>query len=307
MISVIIPSRGESVALWATVASAHGELELSGLDFEIIVVLNEPEGVDFPPIGATLKVSEICQVVYAKVDGPAGARNVGFKYSKGDFLFFADAHCVFQRGFFETLLDESLALGADAVFGGTRFVRDVTYGCKVGWQEILWGCDVLDKPSDGKPFPIVAVGHGAFGMAREAFVGCGMYWEALRGWGGEEPQLNFKLWMMGYRAFMIPQTYHWHYTPLGERRSFDGVYRDRNFVRNFLLVAAAYGGDDEARRVYDSFELYYWKSETLHREVLDEVLASSEVAAERTFIAARGKHKNLAELREMFEREGVVA
>lgn len=228
MISVIIPSRGESAMLWTTVASAKNALEkdFAGA-YEIIVVMNEPRGKEFPPIGFAMKTADFCEVIFSNVDGPAGARNLGYQYARGDFLFFVDAHCLFPEDFFLKLKGFSDESGADAVFGGTRFIRETTFGCKVGWDDILWGRDLY--PEDSKdPFPVVSAGHGAFGITRAAFADAGKYWEALRGWGGEEPQLNLKFWMMGKAAWIEPRVRHWHFMP--NKRHMAEEQKDRKSV-----------------------------------------------------------------------------
>lgn len=306
MISVIIPSRGESVALWATVASAQAVLEADGEPHEIIVVLNERPFDEFPPLAYFMFQHEMCDMLFTSADGPAAARNLGAARARGDFLVFVDAHCIFPPGFFRELRCHADSYDADAVFGGTRFCKKVTYGCTVGWDDILWGLEMVPTERDAAPFPIVAVGHGAFGIRAASFFDVGGYWSALRGWGGEETQLNLKLWMMGKRLLLAPSLHHFHYTLPGVRRGFE-MYRDRDFTRNFLLTASAYGGDAQARKVYEAFRMHYWVGEELHRDVLAEVLDSDAVRVERRVIAEQAKYKTLDALRAMFESEKVVA
>jgi glycosyltransferase involved in cell wall biosynthesis len=340
MISVIVPSRGESASLWSTVISIRENLR--DTDHEIIVVANEQPGAnrekcarldraisatkripelddamkllteirskqpedDFPMLVQWLVQQDFCRVIFSNVSGPAAARNLGASHAKGDFLFFSDAHCEFPCGYFKAMRAEADRLHADAVFGGTRFMSKTTYGCTVGWNDILWGMEMIE-PKDMTPYRVASVGHGVFGITVEAFDEVGGYWNALEGWGGEEPQLNFKLWLCGKRLWMVPSLFHYHYTMPGARRGFE-MYADRDFVRNFLLTAAAYGGEDEARRVYQAFTMNYWVGESKHPGLLDEVLASPEVAVESNFVKDFGAYENIAEMREMFRLTGVI-
>lgn len=306
MLSLVIPSRGEAQGLWSTVASAHDALKATGEQYEIWAVVNGK----VPDLATWMFHEGTCNVLWSGADSPQMARDQGLKQSRGEFVFFADAHCVFPRDYFSILLEDAERTKADAIFGGTRFCSNPTYGMKVGWNEYLWGQDVvykkhIDERGDG-PAPIGIIGHGAFGIRRKAYMDAGGYWLALHGFGGEETQFNFKLWMMGFRCFVTPRVYHWHYLPFGERHGFD-IHSNRDFVRNFLMIAAAYGGEQRVRESYNAFQAYYWQGKALHPELPAEVLAAEEVAAERAFIREHAVYKDLNALREMFVREGVIA
>jgi glycosyltransferase involved in cell wall biosynthesis len=306
MISLVIPSRGESLGLWATVASAKSDLLASGEPFEIIAVVNgEPPG-----IASWMLREDFCRIIYSAASSPQEARHQGLLQAKSDFVFFADAHCVFPPRWFLSMREEADRSGTDAIFGGTRFLSGATYGMRLGWREYLWGSDViyekhLKAHSGELPAPIAIIGHGAFGIRKRAYLESGGYWLALRGFGGEETQLNLKLWMMSFRCHVTPRCYHWHYSMPGERRGPE-LFNGRQFVRNFLMIAAAYGGPERVQKSHHSFCVHYWKNEDLYPGICEEVLSDPAVAEERAFVDANCRYKNLEELRAMFDAEGVI-
>lgn len=303
MISVIIPSRNEDVALWATVASARADLETSGLEYEILVVLNG----EYPQLGVQANIEKFFQPVFAgeHIDSPHSARHLGVNYAHGDTFFFLDAHVVLPSGFFRQVLADMAETGADIMHVPHRYLSRACYGYRTAWNEYAWGAELIREAPSDAPYRIAQMGHGAFAMRAETYYRIGGYWLALRGFGGEEPQLDLKTWMMGGSCWVTPRTYHWHYLPPGVRHT-DNLFRDRNFVRNFLLLAAAYGEPGRIDAFYKAFILLHWQFQDLMPGLKEEVLADPSVAAERRFIAERAKYKDLAELKAMFDREGVI-
>lgn len=307
MISLIIPSRGESSALWATIVSAKEAFgpAPAGDRYEIIVVLDEPDG-KYPGVASLMHQLDFCKVVFANTNGPVGARNRGAQEARGDFLIFADAHCIFPQDFFLTLL-EAFSVNREfaSVTAGTRFLDRTTYGCRIGWDDILWGSDLYFPSDENEIFPIASPGHGVFAIRADVFRAVGGYWKELRGWGGEEVQLNLKLWMCGYQIAMNPRTFHWHYSQPGARRGFE-AWAERDFVRNFLLVAAAYGGKQQVLSSYAAFVQNYWKFEELHLDVLAEVEKSDAVKKEAEHVASFGVCRDITDLRILLQKEKAV-
>lgn len=286
--------------LWSTVASAVEALQYSELSYEIIVVADGTA----PDIAAYLHRSKLCSVIYANAGSPQAARHIGACEAQGDVLFFADAHVLFPEGFFWDVLEDMRKTCADLMHTPHRFLGNTFYGFHVDWNGYLWSAQNVNGPVT-ESFKIAVAGHGAFAIRKDSYLKAGGYWQALKGFGGEETQLNFKLWLMGMTCWMTARTYHWHWMPPAGRHT-DAMFRDKDFVRNFLMVAAAYGGPEQLERSYRAFVLQHWEFKKLYHELMSEVWCSNAVCEERAFIAEHCNYETVHGLREMFIREGVV-
>lgn len=312
MISVIIPCHstpekadGVSKELWFTVASIISVLEHSEIEYEIIVVLNGA----YPVVASLLHEQGRAKAIFAgpAYESPQAARHLGLERTSGDVVFFLDAHVVIPPDFFRQVLSDMDEVGADFMGTGHRWLGPTWYGAKVAWDEYLWSHETtsVQPCGNGKLWRAALHPHGAFAVRRESYDRAGGYWQALKGFGGEESQLCFKFWMMGLSCWVTPRTYHWHYLLPGGRR--DGsLFRDENFARNFLLVAAAYGGDEQFERSYNSMKILHWANEEPFPMMRQQVLCGKELRAEREMIAREAKYKSLAELREFFNETGVM-
>jgi hypothetical protein len=312
LISVVIPCRttpqtAEHVdeQLWYTASAAISSLEASKIDYEIVAVMNGP----YPITSPAFPQQKNMRVVYAgnHVESPQAARHMGTCETRGETIFFIDSHVLVPPGFFRTVLDEMDETGADFMGTGHRYLSGTHYGCRVAWDEYLWVNKVYNAPPLGPNVPWRAAihPHGAFAVKRCSYNYAGGYWRALRGWGGEETQLCLKFWMLGLSCWATPRTYHWHWLPTGSRRGPE-VFQEERFARNFMMIAAAYGGDDVVRRAYRSFQILYWRNEDRYPKMMNEVTSSLETTIERERIAERGKFSSTAELRRWFDETGVI-
>jgi glycosyltransferase involved in cell wall biosynthesis len=311
MISVIIPCHATpenslivGQQLWYTVASAISSLEVCGEPYEILVILNG----EHPQQASLMHQADSIKAIYCgkEIDSPQAARHLGFQKAKGDVLFSLDAHIIVPTNFFRQILDDMKDTGADFMGAAHRFLLPNSYGNRVDWGAYLWGGESIFVPPRGdKPFKTALHPHGAFAITREAYFDVGGYWLGLHGFGGEESQLCFKLWLMGRTCWATPRTHHWHWLSPMDRRN-RGVFEDENFVRNFLIVAAAYSDEKQVRDSYDGMLNFHWGNLSKFPMAVQDALCDPEVKKEREFIAENGKYKNLMELREMFNVSGVL-
>jgi hypothetical protein len=152
------------------------------------------------------------------------------------------------------------------------------YGSTTNWEGNLWYGHHIYTPID-MPHRIVQFGHSCVMVDRDWYVRSGGYTTLQQGWGGEEPFLCLKAWMLGRECWMIPAIWHAHYlTP----NAHGGAMVSENFARNFEMVKYVMNGDQGHLRL------------------------SSELIAERKKICAGPFHGNLSELKEHFKREGIV-
>lgn len=313
MISVVIPvystrKTSEQVGeeVWYTVASVVSDLERTGAPYEIALILNG----EYPMNAALMHEADMVKPVFCgpHINSPQAARNVGAEQTSGETIFFLDSHVIVPPGFFKQMQDDLDETGAAFMGTGHRWLGSKKfYGCRIAWEEYLWSRETMNVPplGEGKLWKTAIHPHGAFAVRRKAYDDIGGYWQALRGFGGEESQLCLKMWMMGYECWATPRTYHWHWLPPGGRRTSD-LFRDENFARNFLLVAAAYGDAARVKQSHDSMEMLHWGNIDIFPMMQQQVLNSPEVETERSLIAERAKYKSLAELRTMFDRNDVL-
>lgn len=311
MISVVIPchaTRANAAAvgqqLWYTVASVISALEQSGIAAEIIVVANG----EHPDQAKLMHAAESCRVYFCgkDIDSPQSARHFGFLAARGEILFSLDAHVIVPSNFFRQILDDMADTGADFMGAAYRSMLPKTYANRVDWGAYLWGGESIFEPPRGdNPFKTAVHPHGAFAITRNAYFGVGGYWRALRGFGGEESQLCFKLWLMGRTCWATPRTHHWHWlTPLETRHP--EVFASESYARNFLMVAAAYSDERQVRDSYFALQMFHWGNVSKFPMLVQDVLADHDAFVERSAVFAAGKYENLRQLREMFNAEGVL-
>jgi hypothetical protein len=72
------------------------------------------------------------------------------------------------------------------------------------------------------------------------------------------------------------------------------------------MIAAAYGGEDQLRKSYNSFKIMHWGNEELFPMMLQQVLNSEEVRREREVICKEAKIKSTGELRAFFDANEVM-
>lgn len=299
MISVIIPSRNESIGLWATVASARSDLESPGSKFEIIVVANG----EFTDTAKLIAHEKMADVVFSGADSPQGARHIGMERARGRVCFFLDSHVIVPPGFFHCMMCDMDAVGADVMHSPHRFLSRTSYGFRVGWDEYLWSTEtVREAPNKVAPWKVAVMGHGAMAVRRSSYFDVGGYWPALKGFGGEETQFNLKMWLSGKTCWATPNTHHWHYLPSRIRHD-ESMFRDRDFVRNFLMINYAYGGMGQMLKAHRSFRILHWQFEDLYQDLMEEVPRMPEVKRERDSIPGR---KGVSWLRQWFDENGVL-
>lgn len=306
-VSVVIPSRDESIGLWATVAAAKTDLELSDIwPNEIIIVENSDE--------PSLTASEIGYWGLARVffpgktfQSPQAARNFGFQHSTGEIVFFLDSHVIVPSGFFRTVLEDMEKTRADLMHSPYRYSGNVlTFEPDIDWNGFLWYKKHNGEPAyNSKPYQVAIGNHGGVAVRRESFSQVGCYWGWLKGFGGEESELNLKLWFLGKSCWITPRTYHWHYLCRDARRNDENMLAAFDWTRNFLGINFCFGGEAQMHAAYTALRRN-WKSEWLHKELLSEIPLDPEVNRQRKWLFDRAKFKDLSELRAWMRTHDVV-
>lgn len=316
--AIVIPSYNDAAGLWYTVAACRADLEadFSPDDYEIIAVVDGPED-DETRVILGMKQNAMCRVLNVNTRTPQKNRHIGLLQTDAPYVFFLDSHIVPSRGYFKRMYDSMLETGAAMIHAGHCFWRrdkcGTAYAYHMNWKDQFWSetAECVPQAKD-RPYPICLAGHGAVCVDRAQYLEVGGYWDALEGWGGEEPQLNLKFWLLGKTVMMEPRVYHWHFMPM--KRNLCGIQVSDRYAKNFMLVAYASGG----QKYLDAVHYFFNQLQNGHKSI-DEALAAEailpysaiydaipkEAEAEREAVCAGPFGGDLDRLREYFVAEGI--
>jgi GT2 family glycosyltransferase len=271
-VSVVIISRNEGAELRATVENLTETLPRRGS--EIIVV------DDGSTDGSTAFLKKRHEIRLLKSDGigVANARNFGASHATGDAIVFCDAHMRAPKGWHRALLEllESNEVGAVApgVYSLTE-PRRRGYGLYFVGPELhaRWHAKRGKKPVE---VPIVP---GCFlAMRRSVFEATGGFDSGMRQLGGNDNELSLRLWLLGYRLFVVPTIAVGHLF----RTSIPFEATWTSVVHNRLRTAFVHFGEARVARVVDALRGY-----ESFPQGLAMVLAGDPVARRRVLHAQR--------------------
>lgn len=258
LLSIIIPSRGGPLGLWATIHSCISELEgLPGSEpynYEFVVVTN---GEMCDNVRSTLgHLDRYGRLTHVHSDSPLSAhvaRRMGVEAAKGDVLCFFDNHCLVGRGYFDRAVYDTQERGLGIVHSATVYHsgqgKNYHYNLQLGYR--FWGEANLMAGDSCRPYRIAAGGHGGFVVRREVWDRVGGYGpdHLLKGYAGEELIFDLKAWRMGEEVWLDPKMVHYHFA--GER-GYSRHHTDEYYI-NLLTCALVIGGEKWLEKVYDSF------------------------------------------------------
>lgn len=245
-------------------------------------------------------------------EGLIRARMEGVRRASGDAVIFLDSHCEVTDYWLEPLLKvihEDRMTVASPVIG---IIDEVTFGyygdglqfLQVGTFE--WNGDFTWKhPPPGwrstdmtAPVKSPTMAGGLFAMDRRYFWSSGGYDAGMNGWGGENIELSFRIWMCGGKVVVVPCSQVGHvfrsqrpYTIPDEpdshgrntRRAAEvwmDEYIELLFQKRPHLRDMEYGdvSDRKALRERLHCQSFRWYLENVHDEGVPELPASSTEA-----------------------------
>ncbi|KAH9369497.1 hypothetical protein HPB48_019712 [Haemaphysalis longicornis] len=141
------------------------------------------------------------------------ARLTGAKAASGDVIVFLDAHCEATNGWLEPIVDiigrsrsTVVCPIIDAIDDKSLLYRgsaaDVFQIGGFNWKgEFIW----IDVPKEWRkarksltePIRSPTMAGGLFAVDRKYFFEIGAYDDAMEGWGGENLEISFRIWMCG--------------------------------------------------------------------------------------------------------------
>ena len=163
--------------------------------------------------------------ILPKQTGLISARLAGAEWATSDMIVFLDAHCEATDGWLEPLAQKIKDNPQTIVIPSIDSIDDKTLafhgqpgGISISVGAFTWsGHFTWDtyrdpnnhrKASDSAPTPTMA--GGLFAANRQFFWDIGGYDPGMIGWGGENLELSFRVWMCGGRIEHIPCSHVGH-------------------------------------------------------------------------------------------------
>lgn len=316
-ISVIIRTCNEWPLVASTIHAYAEDLEFSGIPYEIIVATNKCTD-DTPDIlldkyrrwvrAGLLKVVE-----FNDRNSHWGAANAGIAAASGKYIVISDGHMSISYGTMARLLNGAkehggIWFGAEQQWNDTTNIKTYQYDLKL--LTCFWGYRCRSQPSgnNDQPYKIAMAPHCLLLVSRDEIDRYGAYSPPFATYGGGEPYLCLKWWMMGSSCWIDPlalcrHAFGWRATwteAKKDHRRKSAVYLENgtltrelkkgdkhltyskgytrsnyDFAKNFALAAYAIGGDDWLAHYLDGVR----DAEKMSSEVI------KECASDRLFIA----------------------
>lgn len=276
-VSVVLTARNEFPIVVPTMLSFHEELEHHGYQHEIIVVDN----MSTDDTSAILRdrfrrwVRHGMLKVIEFKDKPANVlvRNVGSQAAKGEVVVLADAHLSVKVGTLDGMIRGWQAKGGlwhscTNIWGDTQDIR--CYGYKLALEQKFWGSLSRAVPPEisknPKPWPAYVVpmaSHCCLLAGRDEYLEMRGYNEKFRCYGGGEPYLDLKYWLLGKKVFLYPQGLFRH--AFGIEASWRTAGADKKmaspvYVKGKGIQASVKSGDQHLHYSRG----YSWNNEQLH-------------------------------------------
>jgi hypothetical protein len=289
-LSCVIASFADPLGLYLTTFAVIEQLSKTRLEWEIVIAADG--GTDY-------KYEKLPNVRCLRLTGgnrtgsPQGTRDAGIRAASAASVLCIESHVVIND--IASLLEVHKALGGaitvPARIGETAEMFS-SFGYEMDWESgSFWNKRTIYSPQNGiQPWRIVGFGHAAFMIDRDWYIRSGGYCLEMKGFGGEEPDLNLLVWQTGRETWMVPSVTHAHYlTP--------GAHGDEtispNFARNFCIAAYEHGGHEYLQKVETHFGYRLQKNVAIE--------------ARRKLICGGKFGGDLNRLREHFRQEGIVS
>jgi hypothetical protein len=252
---IIIPHRGKTMGLWATIHSCEEDLRTTHYDYQYIIVGNGEDSDEETTqlINHVKKTGRLLYVHNVENLTPPDARAMGVQVSEAPVMFFFDNHCLVGQKYFQRAMMDFEKPGVDLLHSTTRFFagQGYHYHYNLTLDYNFWAKSASLPKDPLKPYQLAAGGHGGFAVKRAAWDEVGGYGPTglLRGYGGEEMLFDLKMWRYGKTNWIDPKLFHWHYAGY---RGYKRHYTD-DYYTNMMITANIIGGEKWLYKTYDSF------------------------------------------------------
>jgi len=222
LLSVVVTSYKDLATCYLTVAGVQVQLEGKGIDYEIIVVADGGTETKWENRGL--------RCLRGNFGSPQDSRDAGINLAKYPNVLLLESHVVVSD--ISQLLLEHQRLESQITFPirvweGTELFN--VFAHETNWDGDLWVKRAIYAEVRKVAYPVAQFGHSCFMLDRNWYLSSGGYTSLLTGWGGEEPLLCLKTWMMGGEVWQVPSVWHMHYlTP--------GAHREKPHLEHNLLI-----------------------------------------------------------------------
>lgn len=273
MISVVITSHHDEEGLYLTYWAAKRQLEM--VSHEFIIVADGGTPVKWEKQEAT----RCYRGVYGS---PQASRDYGIRHAKGDHVVVLESHVVVSD--IVTLVRDHTEAGATITFpiriaeGPEQFN---VYGQHTDWDGNLWHKQLIYRQIDPyTPYRTSQFGNSCFVIDRFWYIRNGGYTDLMKGWGGEEPFICLKAWMLGGSCWQTPLVWHAHHLSIGAHGD---SMASADYAKNFAILKYVITG-----------------------KVTPGFVPSPEVEQERQRICAGPFAGDVARLREYFRSKDIT-
>jgi hypothetical protein len=278
-LSVVVASHLNPQGLYLTVFSVLSQLIKTQLSWEIIIAADGGDPSKWE------KISGI-RCLRIRTGSPQGTRDAGIRAAQAATVLVIEDHVVISD--ITTFLEEYRAINMPRegravmlfparLFEGPEMFH--VYGTETDFEGNLWFKRTLYSPKSGIPYRVPQFGNSCFIINRDWYVQSGGYTDLLTGWGGEEPFLCLKAWMLGQECWQTPHVWHAHY--LSDHGA-GAAMASEDFHKNFYIVKFVIQG------------------------TMPMFPPTSAMWQERGKIMAGPFQGDLNKLREYFRREGIA-
>ena len=201
LVSIIIPTLNEGDNLRKTIESLQAT---TNDDYEIIVVDNGSTDGSSDFIETESADSRI-RLFKTEQLGVANSRNFGAKKAEGEYIFFIDAHVLFQKGWIEPLVEIlnnpeiGLVVPAVSAWGNSK-----SKGFGMRWcntrLDVIW----LSQRSN-IPYQIPMAAGLCMGFRKEHFFDINEFDAGMKTYGSEDLEICLRTWLFGNEVMIVPQ------------------------------------------------------------------------------------------------------
>ncbi len=200
--SIIIPCKNEGRNVKMTVDSLLKSAP--GNHYQEIIVVDDASGDGCCCFLKESSKYDGVKLLSAPGLGAARARNLGASVARGEYLIFCDAHITVPEGWPGNLLDAFGHTGTGAVSPAVGALANPSAaGYGQTWNERLevkW----LPLPPGMEATAVPLLPGGCLAVRAEAFHAVDGFDSGFIVWGHEDVELSLKLWLFGYRLYVIP-------------------------------------------------------------------------------------------------------
>lgn len=302
-VSIIISARNEFPQIMMTITGLMNDLDLAGITkYEFILVDNgsidqtstfwgfkksntSASGYDSGERG--LLHEGILKIIFDPVLSNVGARTNGSKQAKYENIIFADAHImVSPYTIFKTL--ETLNKFKGVIHAPVAWMGASSKNPRAGLQysyklgEKFWGTWNYAKVAD-TPFFIPITGHCWLAVKKDQFLAFGGYHKDFRVYGGGEPYLDTKYWLLGSNVMVDPRCLIYH---LSAGRGY--FWDQADLIHNQMLCAYTIAGEKWSERLLIAYLEKSGTDKNYVKKLYQEALAEGK--EDREWILANQKY-----------------